>query len=153
MAANPGGLYGRRSTSSIELMLSLARLPCDRAGAAGMVRDLARKARRQAYAALFVATLFVATFIAVGLAIMSPVLAMAPLLFKILFLVGPLLVEAVVAWGSLSALRLAGELGSLEDAIMSGLVSEDGFCDKTVLQALYTFRARSPPAAPAGAGL
>jgi len=137
-AARYGPLWG-----GYYYTLALLRLPCDAPAAAAMLEDLASRQRL----ALAVVGVFMAVFIGVAAMVLSA-FASAPV-------PGPFGGFAMVAAGMVAiALAVAGltaaaalrryrELRGAAAAIASGLMGREEYCEKTVLEVLYTYRARA----------
>ncbi len=140
----PSSILHRRGRIGFEFILATVKLPCDRRGAAALVYELSRKARMQSIASVVLIVLFFFAFLIIPLGALTflPAGGLFSFFFLliVLFFIG---VGIFALWSGMSSFRLSRELKELGDAIMAGLMSEEKYCDKTVLQALYEFRGLS----------
>ncbi len=131
----------------LQYLLATLKLPCDRDGAAALAYDLASRIRRRSFLGVTLTLVFLLVFMIVSITIFMGASAIGgPFTFiPLLFILIVLGIAAAVAWDARSALKTSNELRQLGDAIMTGLLPQDKYCDKTVLQALYTLRATTTP--------
>ncbi len=145
MSSSPPPLMGRRRGYGPLLLLSQVRLPCDREAAALAAEEAASTLRRSYLASAGVAFVFIAVMLwFAGGALPGFPAAPGVGLFILFFLAVALGLVASIVYGVLRTRRMAGELAGLAKALRSGLLAEEDYCDKTLYQALLTYRARTP---------
>ena len=134
----PPVYYGRGP--SLDYELANMRIPCDRLAAVVFLRDIA--GRLGANAALFsvlglaVPIVFMVVFFSVAASTGAPAMF---IVFAALILI------VFLAGGVYGASRLTGrrrEILELASAIESGLIPEEAYCNRSVLEALAYLRAR-----------
>jgi len=124
----------------IEYLLAAARIPCEQPAATALVRDIARKAR---LAGLFYK--IVAAWAMAAAFIFNILVPRLPAVYRLYVVALGLVVAVIVLVLGGRESRVAGELEALAAELERGMLEE--YCGRTVLEALYSYRARRGGAA------
>ncbi len=145
MSSPPPPLMGRRHGYAPLLLLSQVRLPCQREAAAAAAEDAASTLRTSYLASAGVAVVFLAVMVLLAGGALPGLPATPGIGVFILFTLAVALgLVASIVYGVVRTRRLARELTELAAALRSGLLAKEEYCDKTLYQALLTYRAREP---------
>lgn len=146
--------YTRRSGLSIEEIMAMVKAPCDPAAAGALVRGLSRRLLGGAvFGAVFTGVSAAMGLVFLGISARGAEVTgdVPPSTFYALFLGFILVFVAVGVYAMISNLRRYREMRELASALESGLIPREEYCDKTLLEVYYKFKAtmaQAPTPAP-----